>query len=203
MNIGVSFPARVDLLPGNDGVKQYDPYLRDWAEPFTGDVVDGRVRLQGPFSYFLSATKTDRLEPSFVIVPTLASPGNGTMDIVILRPRRDSKVAAAISAGGDGSDEQAKRSMEALHAAYEKGRHVNLVYGPDGDAIDAEASDSERRDVVVETFRCRGFTWTPEDPSHTKSHIVCADGSLYTIPTGGSVEATVLDEGAGGFWVWG
>ncbi|BEI84865.1 hypothetical protein CcaverHIS002_0502660 [Cutaneotrichosporon cavernicola] len=200
-NISVFFPARVQLFPSTTGVRMYDPRTKDW-----NTVPEEDYTLEGPFGYFLSTTTTPRLEPTFVVAPTLArlppAPHEGTMDIVVLRPMRDPKVRAA----DDKAAAWAPRAKEVLGAAYDDGRHIALVYGRNG-CVDLSArvpQHDEGGEPVVEVFRCAGFEWTPTDQSHKKSHTVCADGSLYVIPLGGSARAKVMESHAGqGFWVWG
>ncbi|TXT09060.1 hypothetical protein VHUM_02534 [Vanrija humicola] len=201
-NIAEFFPADVELVPDSErGVRQYDPRTRAEA--------GGRVRLNGPFTYFLTTNSTARLEPTFVIAPTLASlprdEGERTTDIVILRPLRDPAVRKAIDDGGDGGAQWVARAKEVLGGAYQDGRHVQFTYAGPGPVEDAGPGD-----VVVETFRAAGFTWRPTDDTHAKSHIVCADGSLYDIEVGGEARAHVLGSEAAdgasadrGFWVWG
>ncbi|CAK9781698.1 hypothetical protein CC85DRAFT_281565 [Cutaneotrichosporon oleaginosum] len=197
-NITVFFPAKARLLPSAAGVRVYDPRTRDWKE--------GPEELEGPFAYFLSVTTTPRLEPTFVVAPTLArlppAPHEGTMDIVVLRPMRDPHVAAA----GDQGVAWAPRAKEVLGAAYDDGRHIALLYGAEG-TVDISARQPQKDpggEPVVEVFRCAGFEWTPTEEGHAKSHIVCADGSLYTVPPGGMARAKVMESHAGeGFWVWG
>lgn len=139
--------------------------------------------LAGPFAYFTSCTTVDRLEPKFVIAPTRRiEPGlEGTMDIVVLRPLRDPDVRGAEDRGAV----WAKRAQQVLGAAYQDGAHVNLEY-PGGEP-------------VVEVFRCTGFVWTPRDE---KSRTLCADGSIYQIPQGGSARVEVRSSGEDGFWAW-
>ncbi|GMK55849.1 hypothetical protein CspeluHIS016_0209050 [Cutaneotrichosporon spelunceum] len=200
-NVSVFFPAQVQLLPSAAGVRMYDPRTKDWKV-----LPEKEYTLDGPFGYFLSTTTTPRLEPTFVVAPTLArlppGPHEGTMDIVVLRPLRDPAVRAASDKGAA----WAPRTKEVLGAAYDDGRHIALVYGAGGtvDLSSRVPQHDEGGEPVVEVFRCAGFEWTPTDESHKKSHIVCADGSLYTIPPGGSVRAKVIESHAGeGFWVWG
>lgn len=203
-NITVFFPARVELIPANGGVQQLDPATGAWVAAYSGvGAPEGKHVLEGPFAYFLSTVTTDRLEPRFVIVPTVADPGEGTMDIVVMRPHRDPLVQAALAAGGDGTDVWPARISEVLTAAYDEGKHVRLVYDESGKIV--PASKPGDTNVTVETFRCKGFKWAPTDSTHAKSHLVCADGSIYTIPEGGSAEGTVMDHSSDehGFWVWG
>lgn len=205
-NIGVFFPARVRLLPSASGVKQYNPRTKGWSEPFT--INENEV--EGPFAYFLSVTTTPRLEPTFVIAPTLArlppTPHEGVMDVVVLRPLRDPRVKTALAAEEDPGAVWAGRAKEVLGSAYDDGKHISLVFGQDGNSVslDDRHRTEDGGEVMVEVFRCAGFEWTPTDPKHEKSHIVCADGSLYTVPTGGKVRAKVIQSHEGeGFWVWG
>lgn len=209
-NISVFFQANVALTPPRGGnVQQYDPSSGQWVAPFTGTAGEqgwGTHQLQGPFAYFLSATTTGRLEPTFVIVPTLESPGEDTMDIVVVRPMRDPRVKADINSGGDGTSVWPPRMMEVFQAAYDSGKHVNLVYDGSGASQPAKAG---QQDVVVETFRCGGFRWTPTATTAAaaagtdKSQLVCGDGSIYTVPPGGTAEAAVMAQTEHGFWVWG
>lgn len=211
-NITVFFPAEVELIPDTQrGVRQYDPRKKAWVAPYTQDSeAGGSLRLNGPFTYFLTTTTTPRLEPTFVIAPTLVSlprdEGERTTDIVILRPLRDPAVRKAIADGEDGGAQWAARAKEVLGGAYQDGRHVGFTYGPNGGPVE----DAGPGDVVVETFRAAGFVWRPTNDAHAKSHIVCADGSLYDIVKGGEARAHVLGSEKGdrasaesGFWVWG
>ncbi len=199
-NITAFFPARVRLLPSAAGVRVYDPRTKEWKA--------ADEELEGPFAYFLSTTTTPRLEPTFVIAPTIArlppAPHEGTMDIVVLRPLRDPHYHAAKEE--DRPMAWALRAKEVLGAAYDDGRHIALTYGKAGtvDLSSRVPVHDEGGEPVVEVFRCAGFEWTPTEAAHEKSHIVCADGSLYTIPSGGTARAKVMESHAGeGFWVWG
>lgn len=47
-----------------------------------------------------------------------------------------------------------------------------------------------------------------QDESHAKSHLVCADGSIHTIPQGGKASVGLLrpsptSSSSDGFYVWG
>ena len=159
-NLGVFFLANARLRPPRGGrVLQYDPKSQAWREPFTGRTSDDDVDLEGPFTYFLSTTTAPRLEPTFEISPLLTrlppSPsGPPSMDLTILRPLRDPRVQ---SAGKDGTEAWKPRAKEVLGMAYRAGAHVDLTYPAGGGQAEVRG-DGE---VVVETFRCGGFIWTP------------------------------------------
>jgi hypothetical protein len=168
-NVGVFFSARVRLTKTSQGkVEQYRPSARAFGAPFTAEISDeGEVVLEGPFAYFLSTTTAPRLEATFVINPTLETipPTSPSMDIVIMRPMRDPRVSKAVEEGGEKAASEAwkPRPWEVLGQAYNNGAHVNMLYNDDGSSSAAEnrgqAYDGEN--VVVETFRCGGFEWTP------------------------------------------
>ncbi|RSH95218.1 hypothetical protein EHS25_000304 [Saitozyma podzolica] len=210
-NVGVFFSAKVRLAKTSQGrLEQYRPSARAFGAPFTAISDEGEVVLEGPFAYFLSTTTTPRLEATFVINPTLETilPESPSMDIVIMRPMRDPRVSKAVEAGEKAASEAWKpRPWEVLGQAYNNGAHVNMLYNDDGStrvaASRGEAYDGEN--VVVETFRCGGFEWTPSDPLHGPSHVVCADGSLHDIPAGGSAKVSLLEDipDGHGFYVWG
>lgn len=108
------------------GVKQWDPRVGSWVNPFTEHRVivdeDGKgksgIELQGPFAYFTSTATVSRFEPAFVISPLTSlrpSPSseqrhqnsdrdaskenkNEYIYIIILRPLRDPYVLSASSA---------------------------------------------------------------------------------------------------------
>jgi hypothetical protein len=142
-------------------VQQYNPKTKTFVAPYT--VKDDT--LDGPFTYLLSTTTCERLEPTFVINPTLKSvpPSSHTptMDIIILRPLRDPDVRSATT-----PDEQQerwkKRAMEVIGHAYKGGGHVDLLY-PEGGG---ETKSEGEGDVVVETFRVGGFEWIPTVSVH-------------------------------------
>lgn len=156
-NLGVFFQARLRLLPSqNSTIQQYDPRTKKFVAPFT---VKGDT-LEGPFTYVLSTTICERLEPTFVINPTLKtipSESSGTMDLVILRPLRDPDVRQA-----DPSERPElwkKRAMEVIGQAYNGGRHVDLRYPNEGGPTVKEGNGDGQ--VAVETFRVGGFEWIP------------------------------------------
>jgi hypothetical protein len=182
------------------------------VDPYT---IDGN-KIDGPFTYLLSTTTCERLEPTFVINPTLKSippnPKIPTMDVIILRPQRDPDVRSA-TVTEEQQERWRKRAMEVIGHAYKGGGHVDLLYPKEG----GETRSEGEGDVVVETFRVRGFEWIPtvspttsalleltmKDGDHTPSHRVCADGSIHTIPAGGRARVEVAKETSGNvFYAW-
>lgn len=159
-NLPIAFQA-TSILSGQ--VLQYSPKDDCFVAPFSAPTGDnGEVTLEGPFSYFLSTTTANRLEPTFVIAPTLMShpateQDRATFDLIILRPHRDPVVQRA-----EGEDDKAnargERLGEAMGWAYQNGSHVKKTYSSDGQGGIEDAGDGE---VVCEIFRCEGFDWIP------------------------------------------
>ena len=217
-NASVFFNARLKLLGGDD-VRQYDPHSATFVEPFTIGSTDGKHELDGPFAYVLSTTLADRLEPSFQIVPTRTAGEPGTLDIIVLRPLRDPRVARAVQEGKPSETVRAlwaKRAFEVISAAYANGAHVRRTYPPvaSTESLDEEpgweTEDLGDGPVAVEVFRCAGFEWIPtlseSSEDGEKNRIVCADGSIHLVPSGGRASAEVLPlsaQGGGGFYVYG
>ena len=207
------FQARVDFIaPHGGAIQQYDPKTKSFSAPYTTN----EDSLEGPFTYLLSTTICERLEPTFVINPTLksiaTSPETPTMDIVILRPLRDPHVRA-VSGAEDQQERWKSRAMEVIGHAYKGGGHVDLLYPEDGGETKADGEG----EVVVETIRAGGFEWIPivsptasewttltlQDGDHTPSHLVCADGSIHKIPVGGRARVEVAKETSGNvFYAW-
>lgn len=86
------------------------------------------------------------------------------------------------------------------------GKHVDLVLS-DPDATDDGGPG------VMEVYRTPSFTFTPSSaveatPSDTDDNLaglnelVCADGAVYRIPAGGSVEVKFLDQEQAEVFVW-
>lgn len=98
------------------------------TETFQPIVNSADLTLQGPFSYLLSSTSVDRLEPSFIILPLLSSKSEeskrSTMDLIVLRPGRGKSVQADLDAGGN-EDLWATKVKDILGGAY-KGWSVCL-----------------------------------------------------------------------------
>ena len=221
-NLPVAFKATA-ILRGR--VMQYSPSANSFVAPFTTDSQteatnttdgtdgqgqgQGQVVLRGPFSYFLSTTTVTKLEPTFVIAPTLKSfptqdQNVPTMEIIVLRPLRDPIVRNALGQGEEAiANAREARCREVMGWAYQEGKHVGLTYAEDG-KIEANGQGQ----VVAEVFRCEGFDWIPsvsptqlgsgmilmvlKDPTHAPSHIVCADGSLHTIPQRGRASVGIM-----------
>ncbi|KAL7421279.1 hypothetical protein Q5752_004164 [Cryptotrichosporon argae] len=217
-NLGVFYRADAVLLPvAGASVTQYDPHSDMFVAPFTSTATDGRVELAGPFTYLLSSTLVPRLEPTFVIAPTLQThpPTSPSMDVVVLRPLRDPRVRATLGvdvAESRQTDPQAagavwaERAVEVLGQAYSEGAHVALTYpvSPGGAGAKPWAAQAGGDgEVVVEVYRCGGFEWTPvSEPAGDKARTVCADGSLHTLEPGGRAEVVVGSGSAARFAVW-
>ena len=163
-NLPVAFQANATL---KGRIMQYSPENGAFTEPFTASQeANGEVVLEGPFSYFLSTTTVNRLEPTFVIAPTLSShPATDqdvpTMDIIVLRPERDMLIQKGRKNGASEdkiAEQRGKRLGETMGWAYKEGRHVGLTYVADGSGEVEEKGDGE---AVVEVFRCEGFEWSP------------------------------------------
>ncbi|KAI9636782.1 ATP-NAD kinase-like domain-containing protein [Dioszegia hungarica] len=203
-NAGKFYDAKLVLHGGSSGTVQvYEPATSSFVE--TGSRV-----IDGTFAYFLSSAACPRLEPTFVISPLLERiPDKESMDVLVIRPGRDPRIRKildeaeyesfkAVRDAGDQevldklSEAWVPRACEVVGKAYEEGRHVDLTYTPEGDV---ESRGTGPR--VVEVYRCTGFEWTPRDKDDKGSHLVCADGSLMHIPSGGSASVR-LDKGAEG-----
>ncbi|KAI0049677.1 hypothetical protein FA95DRAFT_816161 [Auriscalpium vulgare] len=154
-------------------VSRYDPATSAFIP-----LEEQTLQLEGPFAYFLSTTNVDRLEPAFRIAP-FQRPGLNSVDVLVVRPRRD------VSLGGkDGEEERTafkNRLWGILGGAYANGTHVESRY-----------DDGE---VIVEYFRAKGWEWEPDEKDE-KAHLLCADGTIFTVPKGGKVVSTVLSRDA-------
>lgn len=130
------------------------------------DIDDGKTELEGPFFYFVCVT-TDRLESNFVPapysgpsspIPSLQRPSDA-VDILIIRPLRDPKLAKYVSRDASfWSDEESKslrdefastRVQAIVGGMYNEGQHVSLRYGGDSGPY------------MCEYYRCGGYEWTP------------------------------------------
>lgn len=156
--LGHFYSASAKLLPpAHASITQYSPKTRTFVEPFTLGEGDS---LEGPFSYFLATTTCDRLEPTFVINPTVkclpATSFPPTMDLVVIRPHRD-VITATRTHEGKQEKFWTARILEILGHAYKGGQHIDLTYRLDGGGTEVNG----KGDVVVEVFRVGGFEWTP------------------------------------------
>ncbi|THH10856.1 hypothetical protein EW145_g1060 [Phellinidium pouzarii] len=178
-NIARWYHSNVLLRPTKEGlVSIYDNSSGSFV-PYSGDNNDpSRPTMYGPFSYFLSTVNVDRLEPSFVIAPlhSTASPDTDSMDIVIVRPRRDPTV---LSDTDDDHARFAEKTISMLGAAYRKGSHVKLRYTGDGTVNE----ESKPIHSFVEYVRCGGWEWAPEE-FDDDAHLLCADGTMFRVRSG-------------------
>ncbi|KZO95820.1 hypothetical protein CALVIDRAFT_499638 [Calocera viscosa TUFC12733] len=186
--------ARLLPLPGGGKVQKYDAGKREFADVEEGE--EGTV-FDEPFAYFLSTVNVDRLEPAFRIAPLSRSHPSPesvpAMDVVFIRPRRDpafTKDLTAARAGFPG------KAMRAMMAAYQDGKHIGLRYDGEGEVVDEGEGNT-----LVEYFRCGGWEWTPESVDKS-AHLVCADGTIITIPDGGKAVCKVVASTNGQFSVW-
>ncbi|WVQ81096.1 hypothetical protein IAT38_003218 [Cryptococcus sp. DSM 104549] len=227
-NAGLWWDATARLFPvtsagtsGEGRVEQWNPRKGEWVEVYTAgpqsEGADGGVNLPGPFSYFLSTSTVDRLEPTFVISPQTSLRSNPAssaayIHIVLLRPLRDPRVRAAPE--GERAGKWTERAFEVLGKAYAAGAHVDLTYPSTGAAQgEAEGQGAAETkglgEVVVEYFRCGSFEWEPVSSSEQPpkegrgdATLVCADGALHHIPAGGRAKVELLPPGAEGFYLY-
>ncbi|KAI0332049.1 hypothetical protein GY45DRAFT_1400049 [Cubamyces sp. BRFM 1775] len=186
-NITRWYYATVKLFPrkGPEVVEVYDPATDTFVPHESSTEDEPIVDLIGPFAYFLSTVNVDRLEPAFRITPKakelLHEEGTAALDLVMIRPMRDPSYVMD-------SEESRKAFAEkvgaVLGAAYQDGAHVNLRYTEDG-SVTTEGDGP----TVVEYVRCGGWEWEPDDIDE-RAHLVCADGDILTIPTGGKATCT-------------
>lgn len=208
--LGMFYEATARLLPpAHAPITQYDPKSQSFVEPYT---LGENNSLDGPFSYFLATTTCDRLEPTFVINPTVkcipADPFPPTMDLVVIRPLRDAVVASQ-TARGKQEKFWRSRIMEILGHAYKGGEHIDLTYRLDGGGTEVNGKGP----VVVEVFRVGGFEWIPAVSFRYHTALVmvltsqemmgygaktcCVDGAIHIVPPSGSAYVKVVKEVAG------
>lgn len=176
-NISKWYRARARLLAP---VHRYDP-------PSDAFIAEAPLDLDGPFTYYVSTLNVDRLEPRFRVTPLHRShpPGPHEIDLIVMRPQRNPAFASATGASHERAT-SAKTTIETLQAAYEDGRHLGLRFDPDG----AVTPDGDGP-FVVEYYRCGGWEWLPED-GDDDAHLVCADGTVISVPQGGKAVCTML-----------
>ncbi|KAI0272134.1 hypothetical protein BGY98DRAFT_1099932 [Russula aff. rugulosa BPL654] len=172
------YRASVNLLPP---VQQYDVNTGAFIDLVREDEVGGMKALVGPFSYFLSTVKVDRLEPHFRITPlqrTLPPPPDAhTMDVLVVRPLLDKSLEGKCDE--EKREKFKERIWAVLHEAYEDGAHIKARYdSPDGNT---------KGMPVVEYFRVGGWQWIPEEDDE-KAHLLCVDGTIFNTPKGGNVQ---------------
>ncbi|KAI0029402.1 ATP-NAD kinase-like domain-containing protein [Vararia minispora EC-137] len=182
------YNAHLRLLPStrvqSSPVLQYDALLGRFVAAPNADTP---VELAGPFAYMLSTVNVDRLEPTFRITPlqrTYPPSPPTTMDVVIVRPQRD----PSLSGTGDAQRELFKDKVWAvMGGAYQDGVHIAFAYGAEG-----KVEPASKGQPVVEYFRVGGWEWIPGDDDE-RAYLVCADGAILTIPTGGKAVSRVLE----------
>ncbi|OCH95224.1 hypothetical protein OBBRIDRAFT_822957 [Obba rivulosa] len=197
MHIARWYAASAKLFPAAGGtVRVWDPRAGRWVRHPASTRTDPIVDLEGPFVYFLSTVNVDRLEPRFRIVPRGrdGEAGEGaTLDVVVLRPRRD---PACTVDDDEARAKFAEKVGRVLGAAYEDGAHVRLRYAQDGTVVDDQEADGA---TVVEYFRCGGWEWEPDEVDEY-AHLVCVDGDILRVDKGGKakcVAAAPVDENLG------
>ncbi|WVQ63881.1 uncharacterized protein L199_002037 [Kwoniella botswanensis] len=215
-NASKLFYASVTLQSrSNVEVEQWDPRKGDWVLPYTikntSQPSQTESTIGGPFSYFLTTSTVDRLEPQFVISPltTLNQDQNqGYIYITIIRPSRDRFISQAKPE--ERKDKLTKRAFEVVGQAYSSGNHVNLTLPLEDEVKSFELENKGKGEPVVEVFRCASFQWIPsgdkgkvEGLENGNERLVCADGALHTIPQGGLAKIKVQDKKDGkGFYVF-
>ena len=135
----------------NGDVTRYDPATRAFI-PIESQ--NKRLICDGPFSYFVSAL-VDRFEPNFIVAPlrSAADPTTPSIDIVLIRPLRDSLTDELLKDGSTTPEvvrEQfVKRVWQVTGGMYDGGKHVDLKY------------EGGEENLIVEYYRCGSYTWTP------------------------------------------
>ncbi|WWC91196.1 uncharacterized protein L201_006138 [Kwoniella dendrophila CBS 6074] len=236
------FHANVSLHPSNNDeiVEQWDPRESKWVKPFTSinndnasspKEIKNAININGPFSYFLSTSSVDRLEPSFVISPLTSlrqkqeDNDNQHIYVTIIRPLRDPLITSAKTE--DRKEKTSNRAFEVIGNAYSNGNHVNLTYpaykfskneeNKTDDEAEGEKYSLEVKgegEPVVEVYRCSSFEWIPVDIADNdkkenegldigNSNLVCADGAIHSIPADGTARVRLEDRKEGqGFYVY-
>lgn len=131
---------------------------------------EGRVGVSDEFGYFLASSTTPRLEPAFVILPTLVRGEEGTMDLIVLRPLRDPRVRAVPeTAASEPVAATATKPVEATEpvaATEREGRGVASEEHSGGEGTEKGAERKEAEEGPKEeegkkgaTFSPRGQTW--------------------------------------------
>ncbi|ORY69134.1 hypothetical protein BCR35DRAFT_326432 [Leucosporidium creatinivorum] len=140
----------------------------------------GEVVLEGPFAYVVSSL-VSRFEPNFVVAPlrsphsplsplassspssssspstSTATKDEGTIDLVLIRPLRDSQTSSLVDEGEEGAAKAREgfigRTWAVMGGMYDGGKHLDVKYkGSEGGSEGVE---------VVEYYRCGGFEWEP------------------------------------------
>lgn len=199
INVSKTWNASVKLLPAsldsNESVELYDHKTNQLSKVGGAHEAHDRhleIELDGPFSYFTSCL-VDRLESDFIIAPLRRaidrSDGeyqkrlSSTIDLVIVRPMRDSRLVQLSKNQPDSTGFQEAMSQllwKVMEGAYQEGHHINLL----------ETDHDGHQSPIVEYYRCGGWNWKPVEQE--SEHEVCIDGRIIQIPAGGSVECKVM-----------
>ncbi|KAF8502549.1 ATP-NAD kinase-like domain-containing protein [Hysterangium stoloniferum] len=177
-NISNWYGGQLQLLSEEEKpAKSYDSVAGTFIQ-----LEESQTLLAGPFAYLLSTVNVDRLEPSFEITPLFSSTPSslGEMDMVVIRPLRDPALGT-----GSQADRAAfvPKLINVLQSAYVQGSHVSLRY------------DQGNGPCIVEYIRCNGWRWIP-DVDDDRAHLVCVDGTILKIPTGGAVDCKIFSSAA-------
>lgn len=147
--------AKLLPIPSSGVVQTYDPQKGDFVPPGDSNASHSALDVHGPFAYFLSTVNVDRLEPEFRINPMISKspPMDTSMDVVMVRPRRDPTFTLDTL---QAREKFAEKTVAVLTTAYQDGNHINLRYSENRDI-----TDSGDGITVVECFRCGGWEWIP------------------------------------------
>ena len=158
-NVTTWWDGRLVLL---DNVAQYDSASKSFLPVGNSESENkGKLVCDGPFSYFVS-TLVDRFEPNFIVAPlrSAADPTTPSIDIVLIRPLRDTLTQSLIDDGSTTPEavrEQfVKRVWACTGGMYDGGKHVDMNY---------EGGDEN---LIVEYYRCGSYTWTPVSTQHRR-----------------------------------
>ncbi|KIL68666.1 hypothetical protein M378DRAFT_121005 [Amanita muscaria Koide BX008] len=183
------YSGRAKLFPSaNSGTVQiFEPSLGRFIDHPNSMKENPVVELQGPFAYFLSVVNVDRLEPNYVIAPSVeAEPAQEgeCFNLVIVRPSR----SPAFLANDKSPHAFSPILWQVVNAPRKEGDHVYLRYTDEG-TITKEGEGPP----VVEYVRCGGWEWYPCE-TDSYAHLVCIDGAIHHLPIGGQVASSLLQE---------
>ncbi|KAK2467124.1 hypothetical protein APHAL10511_001382 [Amanita phalloides] len=170
--------AKVFPLTGGKPVQIFEPTVGHFVDHPKAERENPIVELDGPFVYFLSVVNVDRLEPTYVIAPSVEQTPDpvGSCKLVVIRPSRDPEFRANDEVGRAAF---VAKLWEILTSPYEKGAHIRLRYA-EGGMVSADGQGPP----VIEYLRCGGWEWYPEQTDEY-AHFLCSDGAIYQIPRGG------------------
>lgn len=104
------------------------------------------------------------------------------MDVVVVRPLRDETMTGDSEAN---RNTFAYKAGAVLQGAYSQGSHVDMRYNAQGDtSLEGDGNP------VVEYIRCGGWEWIP-DASDEYAHLICCDGAIHKIESGGKAVCRV------------